>query len=124
MPFLSSLPQLIYFIACFFSHYLKASHIVFAIHYFLIFIIALYSAFIQSKIFIHLFSIFRKLHPCSQLGVAELELEFQDGSSRTFMASVVQVPYLPFSCFSCFPIFHILCLYFVFYVCVNHSFNR
>ena len=39
-----------------------------------------------------IFQLFRKLHPCSQLGVAELELEFQDGSSRTFMASVVQVP--------------------------------
>ena len=33
----------------------------------------------------------RKLHLSPQLGVVELELEFQDGSSRSFLASPVQV---------------------------------
>ena len=35
--------------------------------------------------------ILRKLHLSPQLGVVELELEFQDGSSRSFLASPVQV---------------------------------
>ena len=35
--------------------------------------------------------IIRKLHLSPQLGVVELELEFQDGSNRNFLASPVQV---------------------------------
>lgn len=35
--------------------------------------------------------IIRKLHLSPQLGVVELELEFQDGSIRNFLSSPVQV---------------------------------
>ena len=33
----------------------------------------------------------RRLHPAQQLGQAELQLDFEDGASRTFLVTPVQV---------------------------------
>ena len=73
-----------------------------SVTYYLLFIIAYRSQLILRFIsfyYFYLLSFTRKLHLCSQLGVAELELEFQDGSSRTFMATVMQVLTFSFSVF-------------------------